>query len=200
MRILSETLIQNLIETTVQNQNFATLLKQKSDTELNWKAHPDSWSILECLEHLNLYGHYYIPEIEIEIKNAKQKTETDFKSGILGNYFAQSMLPKDKLNKMKTFKDKNPLNSNLDRKVIDKFITQQNKTVDLLNKAKTVSLNKTKVKISLTKWIKLTLGDTFRFVTNHNIRHLNQIENIIKNINSNSHSPAYTKKISSTAS
>ena len=46
---------------------------------------------------------------------------------------------------MKTFKDKNPLNNKLDRKVIDEFINQQIKTIDLLNKSKTVSLNKNKV-------------------------------------------------------
>lgn len=89
------------------------------------------------------------------------------------------MLPKQKLNKMKTFKNKNPLNSNLERKVIDEFINQQRKTIDLLNKSRNVNLNKEKVKISVTKWIKLNLGDTFRFTTNHNIRHLKQIENNI---------------------
>ena len=81
---------------------------------------------------------------------------------------------------MKTFKDKNPINSKLDRKVIDEFINQQIKTIDLLNKSKSVNLNKNKVKITLTKWIKLKLGDTFRFVINHNIRHIKQIENNIK--------------------
>lgn len=43
------------------------------------------------------------------------------------------MLPKEKLNKMKTFKDKNPLNANLDKLIIDKFINQQIKLLDLLN-------------------------------------------------------------------
>lgn len=180
MKTQSETLTLDLIETTRQNLNFAELLKKKTDTELNWKQNSESWSILECLEHLNLYGHFYIPEIEKTILNSKHKSEKEFKSGILGNYFAESMLPKQKLNKMKTFKDKNPINSKLDRKVIDEFINQQIKTIDLLNKSKSVNLNKNKVKITLTKWIKLKLGDTFRFVINHNIRHIKQIENNIK--------------------
>ncbi|AIJ36504.1 conserved hypothetical protein [Flavobacterium psychrophilum] len=179
MKTQSETLIFNLIETTKQNINFVELLKQKNDAQLNWKQNPESWSVLECLEHLNLYGYFYIPEIEKTILKAKYKNETMFKSGVLGNHFAISMLPKQKLNKMKTFKDKNPLNSNLERKVIDEFINQQRKTIDLLNKSRSVNLNKEKVKISLTKWIKLNLGDTFRFTTNHNIRHLKQIENNI---------------------
>ena len=180
MKTQSEILILDLIETTRQNLNFAELLKEKNETELNWKANTESWSILECLEHLNLYGYFYIPEIEKTILNSKQKSEKEFKSRMLGNYFAKSMLPKQKLNKMKTFKDKNPLNSYLNRKVIDEFVNQQIKTIDLLNKSKVVSLNKNKVEITLTKWIKLKLGDTFRFLINHNIRHIKQIENNIK--------------------
>ena len=180
MKTQSETLTLDLIETTRQNLNFTELLKKKTDIELNWKQNSESWSILECLEHLNLYGHFYITEIEKAILNSKNKSEEQFKSGILGNYFAKSMLPKQKLNKMKTFKDKNPINSKLDRKVIDEFINQQIKIIDLLNKSKGVSLNKNKVKITLTKWIKLKLGDTFRFVINHNVRHIKQIENNIK--------------------
>ena len=181
MKTSSEMLILELIETTRQNLNFVEVLKQKKEDELNWKEYIYSWSIFECLKHLNLYGDFYIPEIEKTILNSKHKCEIEFVSGFLGNYFAESMLPKQKLNKMKTFKDKNPLNSILDRKVIDEFIAQQMKIIDLLNKSKNVSLNQNNVNITLTKWIKLKLGDIFRIVVNHNFRHIKQIENNIKN-------------------
>lgn len=180
MKTQSELVVLNLIETTRQNLNFAELLKQKKETELNWKENTNSWNILECLKHLTLYGDFYIPEIEKTILNSKHKCELEFASGFLGNYFAESMIPNQKLNKMKTFKDKNPLNSILDRKVIDDFIEQQMKIIDLLNKSKNVSLNQNKVHITLTKWIKLKLGDIFRIVINHNVRHIKQIENNIK--------------------
>lgn len=176
MKIQSETLITALTETTKLHINFAAALKERTDMQLNWKESKHSWSILECLEHLNLYGDFYIPEIERVISNSKSKSELIFKSGIIGNYFAESMLPKEKLNKMKTFKDKNPLNSFLDRNTIDRFINQQIQILALLDKARTISLNKEKTSISITALIKLRLGDTFRFVINHNIRHLKQIE------------------------
>ena len=51
--------------------------------------------------------------------------------------------------------------------------------LSLLNKSTAVSLNKNKVPITLTRRIKLKLGDTFRFIIHHNIRHLNQIQNNI---------------------
>ena len=88
------------------------------------------------------------------------------------------MLPKEKLNKMKTFKDKNPLNSNLNKTVIDRFITQQIKLLDLLNQSRNVSLNKVKIQTSISSLIKLNLGDTFQFLINHIIRHLKQIDRI----------------------
>lgn len=116
--------------------------------------------------------------MENKIKNSTSATDIEFHSGFLGNYFAKSMLPKEKLNKMKTFKDKNPLNAKLDKSVIDRFINQQIKLLDLLNQSRNVSLNKVKIKTSISSFIKLRLGDTFQFFINHIIRHLKQIERI----------------------
>ncbi len=174
----SEKLIQSLLEQTKQIINQAEKLKSYDLNKLTWKENETSWSILECLEHLNLYGNFYLPQIESKIKNSSTKTEIEFKSGILGNYFAKSMLPKEKLNKMKTFKDKNPLNANLDKMVIDKFINQQIKLLDLLNQSRNVSLNKVKIQTSISSLIKLKLGDTFQFYINHIVRHLTQIDRI----------------------
>ena len=174
----SEKLIQTLLEQTRQIINQAEKLKSYDLNTLTWKKNEISWSILECLEHLNLYGNFYLPQIESNIKNSTSKTEIEFNSGILGNYFAKSMLPKEKLNKMKTFKDKNPLNANLDKLVIDKFINQQIKLLDLLNQSRNVSLNKVKIQTSISSLVKLKLGDTFQFFINHIIRHLKQIDRI----------------------
>lgn len=174
----SEKLIQTLIEQTRQIINQVEKLKNYDLQTLTWKENPTSWSILECLEHLNLYGDFYLPSIEKKIKNSDTKNDIEFKSGLLGNYFAQSMLPKEKLNKMKTFKDKNPLNAKLDKAVIDKFINHQIKLLDLLNQSRNVSLNKVKIETSISNLLKLKLGDTFQFFINHIIRHLNQIDRI----------------------
>lgn len=174
----SENLIQSLLEQTKKIINKAEQLKIYDLHILKWKENEMSWNILECLEHLVMYGNFYLPQIERKIKNSHTKNDLEFKSGFLGNYFAKSMLPKDKLNKMKTFKDKNPLNADLDETVIDRFIQQQIALLDLLNQSRTVSLNRVKIPISITRFIKLNLGDTFQFFINHNIRHFHQIDSI----------------------
>jgi uncharacterized damage-inducible protein DinB len=180
MKIIAEKLIEELKSQTHEFISFSETLKHKSVDELNWKSNPTSWSVLECLEHLNLYGDFYIPEIRKVIKESKTKEERVFKSGFIGEYFASSMLPKEKLNKMKTFKDKNPLNSNLSLETIHRFVKQQNEFLELLEKAKAVNLNKVKTSITLTKLIKLKLGDTLRFIVNHNIRHFEQIKDVLR--------------------
>lgn len=178
MKIRTEELLKDLIKRTQKHLAAAQEFKKLTTKELNQKDQPQSWSILECIEHLNLYGDYYLAEIEKQIKNTRyQVPQNDFKSSWLGNYFATAMLPKKKVNKMKTFKDKNPLGSQLDSTVLDKFINQQKKTLVLLEAAKKIDLIRTKTGISISKWIKLRLGDTFRVVIYHNYRHIVQAQN-----------------------
>jgi hypothetical protein len=174
----TENLIQTLAEQTRKTIDQVEKLKTNDLQTLTWKQSETSWSILECIEHLNLYGDFYLPEIENKIKSSNTRSEPEFKSGILGGYFANSMLPKEKLNKMKTFKDKNPLNATLDKTVLDRFIDQQVKFLDLLDRSGKVSLNKVRIATSISSLIRLKLGDTFQFLTNHIIRHLKQIERI----------------------
>ena len=181
MKYKTEDLIASLIGNVEAHIAEAEKFNQLSEEKLNWKVNPDSWSILECLEHLNLYGDFYIPEIKKRLKGNKSVPNSTFKSGLLGNYFANSMLPKKKLNKMNTFKDKNPSGSNLDKKTIDRFINQQKDIHLLLDESRNINLAKTKTSISISNFIKLKLGDTFRFVINHNERHIIQANNVLKN-------------------
>src|SRR5690625_6435419 len=72
---------------------------------LEEKPHPDAWNALECIHHLNLYGNYYLTEIEKALdKNRKSAPEKMYKSGWIGNYFDREMLPGEMYKKTKTFK------------------------------------------------------------------------------------------------
>jgi len=181
MKIPAKSLIEDLIENTREVINEAERYSQLSIDELNWKPDAEKWSVLECLEHLNRYGDFYLPEIQQRIQKAnKLNGDQIFKSGLLGNYFANSMLPKEKLNKMKTFKSMNPAGSQLDISTLQKFIRQQKQMLDLLSQARAIDLVKTKTSISISNWIKLRLGDTFRVVIYHNQRHIVQANKVLE--------------------
>ena len=95
MKVPSAEFIDNLIERTRLVINEAEQLNQLSFDQLNAKPQPEKWSALECIEHLNYYGIFYLPEIKSRIEKSNSKTELIFKSGLLGNYFAVGMLPKE---------------------------------------------------------------------------------------------------------
>ncbi|MBW3522327.1 DinB family protein [Chryseobacterium sp. NKUCC03_KSP] len=174
MKILSKQLLDDLKVITEQNIQFTENLLNEADEKLNFRLSEKSWSVLECLEHLIRYGNFYIPEISKRIEISDTKSTDIFNSGVLGNYFANSMLPKEKLNTMKTFKSMDPLHSKLDKSVLNEFIAQQKQMIHLLNDAENIDLNKVRTSISITKLIQLKLGDTFRFVIYHNLRHVEQ--------------------------
>lgn len=174
----SELLIQKLLEDTRQILNEAEGLKSVDSSKLVWRLDKSSWSMLECIEHLNRYGNFYLPQIRNKLQDSTSTPEGEFNSGLLGRYFATSMLPKAKLNRMKTMKNMNPLNADLDKRVIDIFIDQQISLLELLNQSRNVSLNSVRIKTSISSLIRLKLGDTFQFLVNHNKRHFNQIARI----------------------
>lgn len=176
MVLKSNKLLQDLLEITRKNINTVENLKTHSNDNLNWKENQESWSALECIEHLNRYGDFYIPEITNKINSSKHKSSEIFKSNWLGKYFSKSVSYNEDLNKMKTFKSMNPANSELNIQTLEKFLNQQQQIIELLNKSKNINLDKTKTAISISKLIKLRLGDTFRVLIYHNERHIKQAE------------------------
>lgn len=179
MKIKQAKLIADLRSRTQDNVAQAAAFKSSSTDRINWKPDSSSWSVLECLEHLNLYGDFYLDEIEKRIESPKSKPDTFFKSGLFGNYFAIAMLPKDGMvKKIKTFRSKDPANSSLTTSTIDRFLDQQQRMLKLLQGSEKISLNKVKTSITI-PIIKLRLGDTLRVVIYHNQRHIWQAENVL---------------------
>jgi hypothetical protein len=174
----SNLLIDDLLALTEISTQRVKQFKSLSPEQLNFRTNHDQWSILQCLEHLNLYGDFYLPEIEKQIlKHKHNGAGIIFKSGMIGNYFANLMKATNgRIKKMKSPKDKVPSHSDLTVTTIDRFLKQQELLKTLLNQARSVNLTRTKVPISLTRFIRLRLGDTFRFYIYHIERHVAQAE------------------------
>lgn len=182
MKYNRKQLLKDLQSRVEQTKQIVLTFEAFPEDHLNRKSSAASWSALECLEHLNLYGDYYLPEMEKSILNGKSATNDFFKPGVLGDYFAKSMQPKTDgtLKKMKSPKDKLPQHSHLGFTTLDRFLKQLDHLQRLLNMANEVDLTKSKTPISISRWIKLRLGDTFRFYVFHIQRHVQQAELALK--------------------
>lgn len=75
----------------------------------------------------------------------------------------------------------NPIHSNLSTTTITVFIGQQQQLLKLLQAARMVNLNKVKTRISISRFVKIKLGNTFRFVIYHNQRHILQAKRVLVN-------------------
>lgn len=148
-----------------------------SDQKLSTALDPQSWSALQCLEHLNSYARHYLPEFEKAMnlsRAAGLSGEEEFKSTWLGRYCIQSVLPSSRKKKLKSPVQHNYAGKEADRKVLMEFLDHQRRLLFLLEEAEEVSLNKTRVTIEIMKFLKLRLGDFFPFLIWHQARHLDQ--------------------------
>jgi len=178
--VTNRSLINDLEKRTRWTLDAAHAFEQLSDADLNRRPGPEQWNALECLDHLNRYGDYYLPEIERVAKAAPRVAEdAAFHTGWLGNKFALSMRPGGAGTSMKTFKKMNPLGDALKREVLREFIRQQEEMLRLLALCRTVNLSKAKTGTTLTRYLRLRLGDTLRVVIYHNQRHLEQAQRAV---------------------
>ena len=177
----TEQLIEELKQYVNSHIQFVQSLNELSEDDLQRKKDVKSWSVVECLEHLNLYAIFYNKEIQKQLQNSRYHKSEIFRPGYLGNKFAVDMLPKKSMKTMNTFKSKNPIYSKLSTKeVIANFLKNQKKLLELLEEAKQKDLTKIKTAITL-PLLKLRLGDTLRFVIHHNERHIIQAQKVLKN-------------------
>jgi len=158
--------IQQIIETTEQN------VLNLDHKIVQWKENPDSWSVLECYEHLNIYNRYY--NIELEKALAYSSSPQTFKPGWLGNYFIKMIAPSNE-KPIKTMKHVDPKGSTLTFQVVEEFLGHQRKLLQLLNLAKNKNLNPRNIRVEFFKLLRIKVGDGFRFVVAHEQRHLQQI-------------------------
>jgi hypothetical protein len=171
---LQEQVERHLVKATVLYQNL-------TEEELLTPPPNGGWSVAQCLDHLNSYGHYYIPAIKKAIlfsPYSLRKADPYFKTGLLGNYFTKLMKDKNGI-KFTAFKDHLPSSNLNGAAVVAEFINQQEQWLKLLGETDLVNLNKIKVPISISKMIKLKLGDVFGFVKAHDERHLCQADRVL---------------------
>jgi hypothetical protein len=129
------------------------------------------WSIAQCLDHLNSYADYYLPHLHKALQPTGNSSDIIFKSGWLGNYFANMMEPSEK--KYKAFKGHVPKQDLDAYAVVAKFIDQQEDLLQLLQTAADRNLGG-RIPITIFPLIRLKAGDVFRFLIAHDERHVQQ--------------------------
>jgi hypothetical protein len=149
---------------------------------LNFKPSSESWSILECLEHLNRYSRFYNIHISNALRNSAAVAEQEIGFSWLGRKSYEMVRPEN-TGKHKTMKHMNPNHSQLGRPVMEEFLEHQAELLQLLAKAASVDLNKKAVPIEFFRLLKLRTGEALLFVVAHEQRHVQQALRVKKQAN-----------------
>ena len=192
----------------IEKKAFITDLYQRTEVILNlairqyqnlgeetliFAVDEQSWNIAQCLAHLNTYGHYYLPKMEAILAKSNELSASAYTPSWLGNYFVGMMEVNKQHKKYKAAKQHHPQVKDV-YAVVTEFIDQQETFLKYIKAFERVDLNKVKIPISISKWIKLRLGDVLAFMVVHNERHIHQIRNIQR-----AHSNALTERAVFTA-
>ena len=175
-------LLQDLEATVRRGIDLVTALRASGDARLSAPGAEDSWSVVQHLYHLNFYATFYTAALERCLDGTKSSAKETFHSGWLGNYFTNIIGPAEEEQPLKV-KMKSPANAvpphsselEVDAE-IEAFLAFQNRMLYLLQRARQVDLGAYRVPTSLSKWVSLKLGDSFRFVIAHQERHFQHME------------------------
>lgn len=149
------------------------VFKPLSIDQLNWKASPEKWSILECLEHLNMYSRFYNEQTKIAIQNLTKEKVADFSHAWMGKKFLAMVDPKN-TKPQKALAKFIPTTSTLSIKTLTEFLQHQEELLQLLTDAKEVNINKKKVPVEFLRLLKMKIGDALAFIVVHQQRHVQQ--------------------------
>lgn len=180
--------LQNLTQTVEKIvKNIDEITRTYSYEQLAQRPEPNRWSVLDNLEHLNLYNDFYLP-IFVKIIDKGEakglKPRANYRSGWLGNYLTNSMKPKGTKipNKMNTFKDKNPILTTVPENVVERFFEQHRQLLQVLKRAAGTDIQALRMPTTLGSFPKIRLGDGLAFVIGHEERHLLQIQNTLEEL------------------
>lgn len=153
--------------------------KPLTDEQLRWKPAPNRWSIIECLQHLNLAERFYIRNIQHKVdqlslsqtNSADQLIESDW----IGKVMMYAVAPEVKI-KIPTpgMTRPRPAEELMPSEVMGQFTELQSLLHGLLNKAVYLDWNREKVMTLFGNWLKVRLGDALRMLVAHTERHINQ--------------------------
>lgn len=148
----------------------------------------DQWNALEIFQHLCLSSGIYVRGLEKTFdENAdRYPFNGNFKPGLLGEYFTKGMLPGPDgriRNRMRTLRMFDPpRNGGASLESIQRFMDLCERSLKLLERARTTDLNRMRVISSLGPVIRFKAGDALRFPIAHQQRHFLQLERALASV------------------
>jgi uncharacterized damage-inducible protein DinB len=144
--------------------------------QFNWKSSADSWSIAQCLQHLVVSDSAYFPDLN-RIVNGNYKMSCWQRYSPLSKKFGQilkNQLQEQATKKMTAPKKIRPTAGKMNLDLIEDYCKNLDDFLDYISKCTAVDIDKIIISSPITSIITYSLRDAFRFLIQHEHRHINQ--------------------------
>lgn len=170
---------QQLNEVNRQISDF----QQLDEEALRYRPGPGRWSVLDCLEHINLFYADYFSRMEPAIHQAVPSGRTQYTPGFFARRMIHGLRPKQgkRTMKIKTFKAMTPATDEKTPEQIFDILWQYHARLEqLLTEAEALHWDRIKVASAIGPLLRFKLGDCFRLLMAHTERHLLQGREALK--------------------
>jgi len=163
------------------SQDADALIQPLTDAQFTWQPSPNSWSVAQCIDHLNTTARLYLPQLDEAIANAIRRGtygEGPFSYNVIGRFFTAAMEPPPRF-RMRAPTSFQPPPARPRSEVVAAFKAYQVQFTDRLRQANGLDLARAKVRSPTVNWLRFSLGSGFGLMLAHERRHLWQARQIV---------------------
>ena len=159
---------------TASDREAQALFRDLDEEQLNWRPDERSWSIAQCLDHLNVANRLYLAPMLYAIEEARRKGSVrkgPIRPGFFGRWFAATMEPPPK-RKLPAPRKIVPAVRKGRAELIEDWRRAQTETDAVLREAAGIDLNGTRFVNPFISLIRFSVGTGFQVIAAHERRHL----------------------------
>ena len=153
-----------------------------TDLQFSWQPSPESWSIAQCIEHLNATARSYLPALDEGIADSIRRglySPGPYTYNWIGRYFVWMMEPPVRM-RTKSPQPFQPGASRPRNDIMAAFRAYQVQFIDRLRQASGLDLARSRVSSPVVHWLRLPLGSAFAAMLAHERRHLDQARRVMR--------------------
>ena len=159
-----------------------SLVAPLSDARFIWQPAPESWSVAQCIDHLNVTAREYLPRLDDAIADAIRRglyNPGPYTYNVIGRLMKWLMEPETRI-RTRTPKAFQPPPGRARQEVMAAFRAYQVQFIDRLRQANGLDLARARVASPASRWIRMPLGSGFAMTIAHERRHLEQARRVIE--------------------
>ena len=166
-------------EFNAADERAIALARGLSRQQINWKAHPATWSIGQCLDHLRISNDMYCRAISNSLEGRPVAVVQEIRPGWFGQWFIRNNIETSTETKRRAPKKIEPV-AEVEASVLDQFLVSNRNARELVYRARNYDVNRIRFTNPFIPLIRFTVGTGLEILWKHERRHLQQAERIRK--------------------